>query len=308
MNNVTTDSDYVEFHKMTVSEIVVPLITEGKVTGVLNLESDRAEAFNQDDVSTLEVIARVGVLALERLASRREASRVKEELQRFREDFTNSLLAAGHDLKTPLTTIKGLTQVLLANELGHLSEEMLDRLRIILDETNAELRTATNLCDTVAIHESKPEMERQNRDLSALANAVVERFSSTAARRNISLKSLIEPDIFLPINEKIELVFTNLIDNALKVTSGMGGTVTVIVRATAEGALCSVEDTGPGIAFNELDHVFDRFYKGSGSKRNGEAGMGIGLSVSKYFIEQHNGRIWIDQAANPTRISFELRR
>jgi len=303
--NVKRDPDYAVFHRKTKSEIVVPLIAGGKVKGVLNLESDREGAFSSEDLSTLEAIAKVGVLALDRLTLRSETHDVKEQLQTFREAFTNSLLAAGHDLRTPLTTIKGNAEMLLKGEFGKLSESALERIRVMLDETNAELRKATNLCDTVIIHEKKFALNRQMRNLSQVARSIAARFASVAERQKTNMETDINPEIIMPVDEKIELVFVNLMDNALKVLRAKGGKVKLTVHATDEGAICSVEDSGCGIPLGEVPRVFERFY--STGTHSGE-GLGIGLSVSKYFVEQHNGRLWVDSPKNPTRFSFTIRR
>jgi signal transduction histidine kinase len=301
--NVEANPDYLEFHNGTVAEIVVPLIMKGKVRAVLNLESERGGAFDQDDVTTLETIAKVAVLAIERLESRTQA-------EGFRERFKYSLLAACHELKGPLTTIKQMTQLLIMNEFGELPVNAIHRLHLIRDESAAELRTATNLLNMFEIHEGKWELAPENSDLSALARSLVERFRERATRQKAFLDGTqIMDGIVLRMDKSIENVIINLLDNALKFTSSRdGGVVKLLVTGTPEKAICSVEDDGPGIRPDQMDRVFDRFYSVGIPDKNQARGLGIGLSVSKYFVEQQGGRLWVDNPAKPTRLSFELPR
>jgi signal transduction histidine kinase len=104
---------------------------------------------------------------------------------------------------------------------------------------------------------------------------------------------------------RIREVLANLLSNAMRYTPP-GGKIKIRVTISAQGperaVTISVQDSGPGISSADLPHVFDRFYKSSDS-----GGMGLGLSIAKYLVEAHGGRIWAESGAGPgTKISFTL--
>ncbi len=301
--NVKGDPDYREFSSSTRCEMVVPLVASASATSlaVLNLESDRDGAFNKDDLGTLEAIARVGVLALERL-------RIGKQLQGLAELLNNSLLAAAHELLYPLAVIKGRARDILHGDCG-VSEASRELLQIIVNQTNAEIRIASNLCEAVKIHEGKVTLKRVLCDFPDLVQSVIEDFRSVASQQTTVIETDICNGLIVNIDsEKIKLVIKNLLDNALKAVEQPPperepGRVMVRVYSCETWAVCSVADNGPGILPAEISQIFERFYRvGNYSK-----GMGIGLSISKYFVEDlHRGSIRVDNPSNPTRFSFSL--
>lgn len=301
-DNVKNDPDYREFSHSTRCEMVVPLVASGTSLAVLNMESDRDGAFNKDDLGTLEAIARVGVLALERL-------RIGKQLQGLTEVLNNSLLAAGHELLDPLAIIKGRARDILNGDFGPVSEASRQLLQIIVNQANAEIRIASNLCEAVKIHEGKVTLKRVPCNFPDLVRSVTEDFRSVANGQNTVIETDICDGLSLSIDsEKIKLVIKNLLDNALKAvdqppSEREPGRVMVRVHPCKTWVVCSVEDNGPGIPLAEIAQVFERFYQvGNYSK-----GMGIGLSISKYFVEDlHRGSIRVDKPLNPTRFSFSL--
>jgi len=160
---------------------------------------------------------------------------------------------------------------------------------------------------TLALAESGAlRLKREPTNLAELIRDTISNFEAQAKEKEIrltvSLQDIEETNLD---PQRIREVLTNLISNALRYTP-LGGEVKVGVTEPSSGAeraiTIIVEDNGPGIASTELPHVFDRFYKSSDS-----GGMGLGLSIAKYLVEAHGGKIWAEsEIGQGTKISFAL--
>jgi signal transduction histidine kinase len=116
-----------------------------------------------------------------------------------------------------------------------------------------------------------------------------------AARKNIVIDLQVEPDLpEISVDPgRMVQVLSNLVDNALLYTPE-GGRVKMSARVVAEGLEVRVQDSGPGIAEDELELVFERFYRSDPSRQRNEGGSGLGLAIAKSIVEKHNGRIWAE--------------
>ena len=116
-----------------------------------------------------------------------------------------------------------------------------------------------------------------------------------AARKNIVHRLQVEPDLpeISADPGRMVQVVSNLVDNALLYTPE-GGRIDLSARVVAEGLEFRVQDSGPGIAENELERVFERFYRSDPSRQRNEGGSGLGLAIAKSIVEKHNGRIWAE--------------
>jgi two-component system, OmpR family, sensor histidine kinase BaeS len=192
-----------------------------------------------------------------------------------------------HELRTPLTVIQGNVEGMLD---GVYAPEPA-RLKLILEETQLLSRLVDDL-RTLALTESGAlVLRRQPTDLAELIYETTAAFRTQSDAAGLAIGVDVPPDMpLLSLDpERIRQVLLNLIGNAVRYTSA-GGTIRVQCRvATIEGynrAVIEVEDTGPGIAPEDLPHVFDRFYKTRAS-----SGMGLGLSIAKSIVDTHGGTV-----------------
>jgi two-component system sensor histidine kinase BaeS len=127
---------------------------------------------------------------------------------------------------------------------------------------------------------------------------LVEAHKPRAAQRQIDLQANIDGDGLVFIDpDRMMQALNNLVDNALRHTP-QGGVVTVGATADAGSAIrLFVRDSGPGIAAEDLPHLFERFYRGDKSRRRHEGGSGLGLAIARSIVEIHGGRIWAENAA-----------
>ncbi|WP_239618404.1 sensor histidine kinase [Cohnella mopanensis] len=205
----------------------------------------------------------------------------------LKNEFISSV---SHELRTPLTSIKGWAVTLHSNH-GEDRSMLEDGLRIIETETDRLTRLVDELLDFSKWDNGLMELYRVPIDLPDFLRKIGKQLAPRAARLNISLEVHVGnalPSIQADAN-RLKQVLINLIDNALKFTSD-NGTVTILARSVEDGVMIIVEDTGSGIAAHDIDHVFQKFYKGNGSGH----GSGLGLSISEQIIELHGGSLTIE--------------
>jgi two-component system OmpR family sensor kinase/two-component system sensor histidine kinase BaeS len=225
-----------------------------------------------------------------------------ERLQVNDRQRRNMLADVSHELRTPLTVIQGNVEGILDGM--YPADET--RLQSILEETQVLSRLIEDL-RTLALAESGAlQLKKEPMDLGELIRDTVAGFETQAKEKDISLELELSQTEEADVDpQRIREVLSNLIGNALRYTSGKGVVKVGLIESgsgSERGVLLFVEDNGPGIESADLPHVFERFYKSSDS-----GGMGLGLSIAKYLVEAHGGRIWAESSAGRgTKISFTL--
>ncbi|MGE5373512.1 MAG: sensor histidine kinase [Bacteroidota bacterium] len=227
-----------------------------------------------------------------------------ERLQSHHEQRKNMLADVSHELRTPITVIQGNVEGILDGL--YPADET--RLRSILEETHILSRLVDDL-RTMALAESGSlQLKREPVDLAPLIREVLSGYEAQAQEKQIRLQVQLADVETVQIDPlRIREVLTNLLANALRYTPA-GGDVKVGLSESGAGeertVTISVQDSGPGIPASDLSHIFDRYYKSSDS-----GGMGLGLSIAKYLVEAHDGRIWAEsETGKGTKISFTLPR
>ncbi|HET9906909.1 MAG TPA: ATP-binding protein, partial [Anaerolineales bacterium] len=212
------------------------------------------------------------------------------------------LADVSHELRTPITVIQGNVEGIL-DGLYPADEE---RLKSIMEETQILSRLVDDL-RTLALAESGAlHLRREPVDLTELIREAVAGFESQAAEKDVQfILDLIELEEINVDPQRVHEVLMNLISNALRYTPRQGVIKVGVVEANSgpvKSAVLFVEDNGPGIESADLPHVFERFYKSSDS-----GGMGLGLSIARYLVEAHGGKIWAEsEIGKGTKISFTL--
>lgn len=208
-----------------------------------------------------------------------------QELDRLKNEFFANV---SHELRTPLTLILTPVEDLLGREL---SPELRTALLVIRRNAHRLLRLIDDLLDLARLDVGGLRLHVAEMDLAELAARVVDAVRAAASARGMTLE-LDMPGTPVSIHgdpHRLEIVLTNLLGNALKFTPD-GGRVSVRVRSD-DTCTVEVEDTGPGIATEDLERIFDRFYQVEGSARRRQGGAGIGLSLAKKLAELHGGEV-----------------
>jgi hypothetical protein len=215
----------------------------------------------------------------------------RDRLERNRADLISTV---AHELRSPLTSVKGFTATLLA-KWDRFND---DQKRVMLETVNADAdrvtRLLADLLDVSRIDAGRLELHRQVVDLEhSVRKAFAGRIASGEPETRFVLKTSGElPEMWLD-PDKIDQVVGNLVENALKYGAG---TVTVTITATPEGAEVTVSDEGEGIPPEMLARVFTKFWRrGDGGRRSG---TGLGLFITKGLVEAHGGEITVGRAAS----------
>jgi signal transduction histidine kinase len=225
-----------------------------------------------------------------------------ERLQANDRQRRDMLADVSHELRTPITVIQGNVEGILDGM--YPADE--SRLKSILEETQILSRLVDDL-RTLALAESGSlQLKREPVEMDVFLRDFVSGFEAQAKEKAVQIDLSLADTGTIHIDPlRIREVLANLLSNAMRYTPP-GGKIKIRVTISAQGperaVTISVQDSGPGISSADLPHVFDRFYKSSDS-----GGMGLGLSIAKYLVEAHGGRIWAESGAGPgTKISFTL--
>lgn len=231
----------------------------------------------------------------------------KEELKKFDKLKSEFVSMVSHELRTPMTIIKeSISQLLEA-----VAEESLEvkkkLLTMALNNVNRLANLINNLLDLSKIEAGKMELRREPTDIVHLAKEVCFGFESQASSKKLALKqNFSKEDISINIDrEKIIQVFINLMSNALKFVEK--GHIEVSITEDNHHVVCSVADTGKGIAKEDLPKVFGKFEQFGRKEVAGVKGTGLGLSISKGLVELHGGEIKVEsELGQGTKFTFAL--
>ena len=191
----------------------------------------------------------------------------------------------GHELRTPLTVIKGNAQWM--RRIGQLDTEALDSIE---EETDRLGRLVEDLLLLARVEAGKLPLRREAVALDAVLADVLREMQVMARQKGVALEVRVAQPVQVEGDpDRLKQVFINLVGNAVKYTP-RGGRVTLTLNAEKGWAVCRVEDTGPGIAPEDLPHVFERFYRADKARSRGQ-GFGLGLSIAYWIVKHHGGRI-----------------
>ncbi|MFM7600744.1 MAG: sensor histidine kinase [Pseudanabaena sp.] len=251
---------------------------------------DRANAVKGLDLGADEFI-RKPIEADELLARVRSLLRLKhsiaerDRIDRQRQDFVSRLT---HDLRTPLVAADRMLGLLQDGVLGEISPEIREALTIMGRSNHNLLEMVNKLLDVYRYESGSKTINLQPLDLKELLNQVVQELKPIAISKNLELTANLD-DIATVKGDRLELlrVFNNLIGNALKFTES--GSVHVSLKLEESEASIAIADTGAGISPEEQPFLFQRFRQGNHQKQ----GSGLGLYLSHYIINAHNGKILV---------------
>jgi PAS domain S-box-containing protein len=282
------------------SVVTVPLRVGERVLGVLALywaETDRD--YGPEDLALVEELARRASLAVDN-------ARLFHEAQHATRARDEMLSVVAHDLRNPLNTI-----VMGANTIAELipnATPLLQKhagiLRRAADRMN---RLIQDLLDVKRIESGQLMVDLRSIAVSALIDEATEMLRPLAAAASLELLQEVAADLprVQADSGRILQVLSNLVGNAIKFTPP-GGRITMTAIDIGNEVRFEIADTGPGIAADQLPHVFGRFWQGS---RGDRRGIGLGLAIAKGIVEAHGGRIWVEsRVGEGSHFYFTLRR
>jgi PAS domain S-box-containing protein len=227
---------------------------------------------------------------------------LEKELEQMKDDFIHSIT---HDLRSPMTSIRGFLEFLLDGSSGDINEQQKEFLDII-DKSSARLLDMINdILDVAKMESGRMPMNIENVSFEDIAQLVVKSLESQAKKDKVGLYLETKNEIESIDADKnlIHRVITNLVSNALKFTPEQGE-VKIIIEDIGDKMQVSIQDTGEGMPAEYVDKIFDKFeqVKGSRGKRKG---TGLGLTITKYIVETHGGKIWAEsEIGKGSRFTF----
>ncbi len=275
------------------SAVCIPLFTGQTEVGVWRVENwHRPDSFVHEDISFLEAVADIIALSVEnaRLRKELEDTRALEEANRLKAELISTL---AHEMRTPLTSIKGYSTALLLEEITFDPESQQEFLKIIDEECDALQDLIHDLLESSVIDAGLLRLEPQPVRLPRLAQGVTD----DIARRTEKYRFLLDFPEDFPIVDadprRIEQVLRNLVDNAIKY-SPEGGLVVVRGEVCEDEVVISVADQGVGIAPEYLNRLFEKFFRVEWGLGRHVVGSGLGLPIALTIVESHGGRIWAE--------------
>lgn len=232
------------------------------------------------------------------------------DITRFREAEelkTTFISVISHELKTPVALIKGYVGTLRRDDAVWDRSVVQDSLAVIEEEADRLTELIENLLDASRLQAGALKMNLADISLVSLVERTVERFRTQTSKHHFMVNFPDDFPVILGDEDRLGQVLSNLLSNAIKY-SPEGGEIRVSGQVKPDQVIVCVSDQGPGVAPEDIPHIFDRFYRSQQATRNTK-GAGLGLYLARAVVEAHGGRIWVDPKPEVgARICFSLPR
>lgn len=226
-----------------------------------------------------------------------------QNLEKMRKDFVANV---SHELRTPMTSIRGFIQGILDGTIPRDRHEMY--LNIVKDETERLNRLVNDLLDLAKMQAGEMQLNKRAFNINELLRRAIVKLENDIVRKSIEIEASFEegdPDVFADM-DSIDRVVLNLLHNAIKFTPEKGK-IMISTSAVRDELYVSIEDTGVGIGADEINNIWERFYKSDKSRGMDKSGVGLGLAIVKNIINSHGERIWVQsEPGRGTRFTFTL--
>jgi len=213
----------------------------------------------------------------------------QHKLEKLRSDFIANV---SHELRTPISMLQGYSEAIIDGVITS-DEERDEMVQIIHDESKRMGRLVTDLLNLARMESGHMRLYKDDLSMIPFLDRIVNKFMQVAREANVDLYFDFTKDLELISNvdeDRIEQVFTNLIDNAIRHTPD-GGSVRLGIQKQVDMIEITVTDTGVGIPHEDLPFIFERFYKADKARTRGKGGTGLGLAIAKSIVDSHGGKI-----------------
>ena len=232
---------------------------------------------------------------------------MRREVERLSNAKSEFISIASHQLRTPLTAVKGYISMILEGTYGQLAEKQARPLENVYKSNERLIKLVNDLLSVSRIESGKLKLEPQKTSIEEIISNVVEELKIEAKKKNIYLnwekphKPL--PKILIDI-DKTRQVILNIVDNAIKYTK-QGG-VTVSTKIQDSRLKIQVKDTGEGMTEKEISYLFESFSRGKAGTHLYSEGAGLGLYIARKFVEMHQGKIWAESKGKDKGSTFYI--
>jgi signal transduction histidine kinase len=288
-------------------------LTRGKITEIDIPFPDNHKHTGEVQVVDIEWQGKPAFLVTIRdITSRLQAEQLKLEvekhirLEKLKDDLINTV---SHELRTPLSITKEAISLILEMVPGKINDQQTEILGIAKNNIERLARIINGLLDISKIEAGKIALKKEETDLSAVIMTTAQAFEAKAKERGLELRLILpeQPLIVYGDEDKLNQIFTNLVDNAVKFTAR--GFVEISALEREAEVECRVADSGVGIAAEHLPKIFEKFTQFGRTDGPGEKGTGLGLSIVRALVELHRGQIRVDsEVGRGTIVVFTLPR
>jgi signal transduction histidine kinase/DNA-binding response OmpR family regulator len=270
------------------SALVVPLLQEGEVSGMVAVLKGCRQGFSSDDQELLVSLVAQASIAIN---NARIYEKIRD-LERLKSEF---VAVVSHEVRTPLTSIKGSLEVLADEKYFQVEAPQKDLLSICRDNVNRLEVLINDILDFSKLESSRLSSNFVPTSLASLTESAVLSISNLAKRRQIRIVTEIAPDLpAIAVDElRITQVINNLVSNAIKF-SASESEIRILACVWEDGVRVEIRDSGIGIPPEDLPKLFIRFRQLDSSSTRKAGGTGLGLTISKGIVEEHGGRIWAE--------------
>jgi signal transduction histidine kinase len=275
------------------SHVAVPLLRHDEALGAIAVTRRAPGGFTDDEIALLQTFADQAVIAIENARLLSELQRRTRELEVASQHKSEFLANMSHELRTPLNAIIGFSEVLSERMFGELNAKQDEYLKDIHASGQHLLSLINDILDLSKVEAGKMELEVSDFDLPVVVDNALMLVRERAARRGIDLHRTVDERLgqIQGDERKIRQVLLNLLSNAIKFTPD-GGRIEVGAKLVNGSIEVSVSDTGVGIAPEDQEAVFEEFRQVGTADKKVE-GTGLGLTLSRKFVELHGGKIWV---------------
>ncbi|HZI40599.1 MAG TPA: GAF domain-containing protein, partial [Gemmatimonadaceae bacterium] len=273
--------------------LAVPMVREGHLIGCLGVTRNQPGEFSGEIIDLLRTFATQSALAIQNARLFREIEQKSRELEAASRHKSEFLANMSHELRTPLNAVIGFSEVLTERMFGELNEKQEEYLKDIHASGQHLLSLINDILDLSKIEAGKMDLELSDFDLPATIDNALMLVRERAGRRGIELQRGVDERLgqIQADERKIRQVLLNLLSNAIKSTPE-GGRIEVGAKPLDGFIEVSVTDTGVGIPPEDQEAIFEEFKQvGTASKK--VEGTGLGLALSRKFIELHDGKVWV---------------
>jgi PAS domain S-box-containing protein len=285
----------------TKAEAAIPLRVGQRIIGTLDIQSIEVDAFSEDDIAILQLLADQVAVGIDNARSYNLAQEAVEEMREIDRLKSQFLANMSHELRTPLNSIIGFARVILKGIDGPITELQQQDLTAIFNSGQHLLGLINDILDLSRIEAGKMELTFDDVSITDLISSVMSTAAGLVKDKPIELKTDIEGDLPMVRADamRIRQVLINFLSNAAKFTDEGDITVKATLEEQEEGqksVMICVTDTGPGIAQEDQAKLFQPFSQVDASLTRKVGGSGLGLSICHHLIQMHNGQIGVDSA------------
>ncbi|MEA1994451.1 MAG: GAF domain-containing protein, partial [Euryarchaeota archaeon] len=276
--DVRKNDRYIPGLEESQSELSVPLIVRDKVIGVIDVESRKKNAFSEEDEQLLKTLASPTAIAIEN-------ARLLEKIRKYSEFQKLFISILTHDLKNPITVIKGYAEMI-----GNNVDERTKRCVKGIERGTKKMSTLiNNVVFYSKLQEKEYKKKFEKKDLTHVIQEALEDLKEKTKEKDIEVVYGVEGRYPLNANSTLGNVFLNLLDNAIKY-SPRGSRVEIGIDDRGESWSVSVKDQGEGVPDELKEVIFRRFTQ----KKVDVRGTGLGLTIVKQIVDLHGGRVWVE--------------